>query len=245
MGARGWNTWNTRSILSHVCLPEGVAVNLGIFEFTEAKFLREALIGRPAVSGQPSLANDLVDAEVIRPYPRSVDGRYTNLELSWRGITLTVESTGDGDDLLVLVTPQHNHPHPPLLPTAARDRAIVRWMAQAIACDIHPLNNLRVLNYLKGAFGQDQDGVNRWYRHWITEGFTGLEVLARRHSGDGAHLFGSSVSIADVCLVPQLYNARRFDTDLGPFPTLVAIGAALATRADFASAVPEAQPDAE
>ncbi len=87
--------------------------------------------------------------------------------------------------------------------------------------------------------------MNRWYRHWITEGFTGLEVLARRHSGDGAHLFGSSVSIADVCLVPQLYNARRFDTDLGPFPTLVAIGAALATRADFASAVPEAQPDAE
>ncbi len=150
-----------------------------------------------------------------------------------------------GQSLAIIEYLDETHPHPPLLPTAARDRAIVRWMAQAIACDIHPLNNLRVLNYLKGAFGQDQDGVNRWYRHWITEGFTGLEVLARRHSGDGAHLFGSSVSIADVCLVPQLYNARRFDTDLGPFPTLVAIGAALATRADFASAVPEAQPDAE
>jgi maleylacetoacetate isomerase len=150
-----------------------------------------------------------------------------------------------GQSLAIIEYLDETHPHPPLLPTGARDRAVVRSMAQSIACDIHPLNNLRVLNYLKGPLGQDQDGVNRWYRHWISEGFTGLEVLARRHSGDGAHLFATSVSIADVCLVPQLYNARRFDTDLSPFPTLVAIGAALAARPDFASAAPEAQPDAE
>jgi maleylacetoacetate isomerase len=150
-----------------------------------------------------------------------------------------------GQSMAIIEYLDETHPHPPLLPAAPRDRAVARSMAQSIACDIHPLNNLRVLNYLKGPLGQDQDGVNRWYRHWITEGFTGLEVLARRHSGDGAHLFGTSVTLADVLLVPQLYNARRFDTDLGAFPTLVAIGAALAVRADFASAAPEVQPDAE
>ena len=150
-----------------------------------------------------------------------------------------------GQSMAIIEYLDETHPHPPLLPAAPRDRAVVRSMAQSIACDIHPLNNLRVLNYLKGPLGQDQDGVNRWYRHWITEGFAGLEVLARRQSGDGAHLFGTSVTLADVLLVPQLYNARRFDTDLGDFPTLVAIGAALAARPDFASAAPEVQPDAE
>jgi maleylacetoacetate isomerase len=150
-----------------------------------------------------------------------------------------------GQSMAIIEYLDETHPQPPLLPSGARDRAVVRSMAQSIACDIHPLNNLRVLNYLKGPLGQDQDGVNRWYRHWITEGFAGLEVLARRHSGDGAHLFGTAVSLADVLLVPQLYNARRFDTDLSAFPTLVSIGAALAARPDFASAVPEAQPDAE
>ena len=150
-----------------------------------------------------------------------------------------------GESLAIIEYLDETQPEPPLLPAGSRDRAVVRSMAQFIACDIHPLNNLRVLNYLKGPLGQDQDSVNRWYRHWIGEGFAGLEVLARRHSGDGAHLFGASVTLADVCLVPQLYNARRFDTDLTPFPTLVAIGAALAARPAFAAAAPEAQPDAE
>ena len=150
-----------------------------------------------------------------------------------------------GQSMAIIEYLDETHPEPPLLPAGARDRAIVRSMAQSIACDIHPLNNLRVLNYLKGFLHQDQDGVSRWYRHWITEGFAGLEVLARRHSGDGQHLFGARASLADVCLVPQLYNARRFDTDLTPFPTLVTIGAALAARPAFAAAAPEVQPDAE
>ena len=136
------------------------------------------------------------------------------------------------------------HPEPPLLPKDPPGRAHVRSMALAIACDIHPLNNLRVLNYLKGPLAQPQAAVDAWYRHWVAEGFRGLEELAKRHSGDGAHLYGAQVTLADVCLVPQMYNARRFDTDLSPYPTLVAIDASLSKIAAFAAARPEVQPDA-
>jgi maleylacetoacetate isomerase len=136
-------------------------------------------------------------------------------------------------------------PTPPLLPRTPVERAQVRAMAQAIACEIHPLNNLRVLNYLREVLGQDDEGVNRWYRHWIGEGFRPLEELARRQSGDGQYCFGNDVSLADVLLVPQMYNARRFKCDLTPFPTLVKISAHLEQLPAFAAARPEVQPDAE
>ena len=137
------------------------------------------------------------------------------------------------------------HPTPPLLPKDPLERAKVRSMALAIACDIHPLNNLRVLNYLKHNFGQDENAVATWYRHWIEEGFRGLEVLAREHSRSRRYLFGDSVSLADVCLVPQMFNARRFKTDLAPYPTLVEISTHLESLPPFAAARPEAQPDFE
>ncbi|MCX7057219.1 MAG: maleylacetoacetate isomerase [Proteobacteria bacterium] len=150
-----------------------------------------------------------------------------------------------GESMAIIEYLDETHPAPPLLPADARGRAIVRSMAQSIACDIHPLNNLRVLNYLKGPLGQDQDGVNRWYRHWIAAGFEGLEMLAQRYSADGAHLYGDRVTLADVLLVPQLYNARRFQCDLSGFPALTAIGDGLARLPAFAAAAPEVQPDAE
>ena len=136
------------------------------------------------------------------------------------------------------------HPEPPFLPSGAAARALVRSMAQAIACDIHPLNNLRVLNYLKGPLGHDEATVKTWYGHWIAEGFAGLEELARRHSADRRFLYGAAVSMADICLVPQVYNARRFECDLVPFPTLTAISSALEALPAFADARPEVQPDA-
>jgi maleylacetoacetate isomerase/maleylpyruvate isomerase len=168
------------------------------------------------------------------------------LALNPQGLIPALEDQGlvIGQSLAIIEYLDETHPEPPLLPADARGRAHVRQMAQGIACDIHPLNNLRVLNYLKGPLGHDAATVDRWYQHWIAAGFAGLEELARRHSGDGRHLYGGRVTLADVCLVPQLYNARRFRCELAPFPTLTAIGAALEALPAFAAARPEVQPDA-
>lgn len=137
------------------------------------------------------------------------------------------------------------HPTPPLLPPDPIDRARVRSMALAIACEIHPLNNLRVLNYLRGELRQDDAAVNAWYRHWVTEGFKGLELQAREFSAAGRYCFGDALSLADICLAPQMFNARRFDTDLTAFPTLVGISSHLESLPAFAAARPEVQPDAK
>ena len=138
---------------------------------------------------------------------------------------------------------EEKHPEPPLLPSAPLDRARVRSLALAIACDLHPINNLRVLNYLRAPLGHDEQAVNAWYRHWVAQVFTGLEVQARQ-SSDGRYLYGGRVTLADVCLVPQLFNARRFECDLAPYPTLTAVGAHLESLPAFARAAPAAQPDA-
>lgn len=183
---------------------------------------------------------------VSKLFSRDEHGAADYLALNPQGLIPALEDDGlvIGQSLAIIEYLDETHPEPPLLPADPRGRAVVRSMAQGIACDIHPLNNLRVLNYLKGPLGQDAAGVERWYHHWIREGFLGLEQLARRHSGDGRHLYGGTVTLADVCLVPQLYNARRFRCDLDAFPTLTAIGAALEALPAFAAARPEAQPDA-
>lgn len=111
------------------------------------------------------------------------------------------------------------YPNQPLLPAAAAERAHVVAMAMTIACDIHPLNNLRVLNYLKGPLGHSQEEVDAWYAHWITEGLPALEAMAKPKAGK--FLFGDAPTGADVCLVPQLYNARRFEVPLEAYPTLL------------------------
>lgn len=136
-------------------------------------------------------------------------------------------------------------PTPPLLPGNAQDRALVRGMALAVACDIHPLNNLRVLQYLRAEFGQGEEAVNRWIRHWIGQGFVALEGWIGRYSGDGRHCYGAGVTLADVFLVPQVFNARRFALDLAPFPRLSAVSAHLESLPAFVAARPEVQPDAE
>ena len=131
---------------------------------------------------------------------------------------------------------------PPLLPADAVGRAQVRAMAAHIACDIHPLNNLRVLNYLKGPLGHDQAAVDTWYRHWIAEGFSALESQAKITSGGFLH--GAAVSLADICLAPQMFNARRFNCDLAPYPTLVQIDDRYQQIDAFARAHPDCQPGA-
>jgi maleylacetoacetate isomerase len=140
---------------------------------------------------------------------------------------------------------EETHPEPPLLPVDFAGRAIVRQMALLVACEIHPLQNLRVLNYLRGPLGQGDGPVADWVRQWIGQGFQALEELARRH-GDASHyLYAKAVTMADLFLVPMMYNARRYHLDLRPYPALVAIDAHLMTLPAFSTTRPEAQPDAE
>lgn len=163
-----------------------------------------------------------------------------------QGLIPALEDAGTviSQSLAIIEYLEETHPQPPLLPRAALDRARVRSLALAIACDLHPLNNLRVLNYLRSPLGHDQAAVDTWYRHWIAEGFRGLEEEAKRASGDGCHMFGTHVTLGDVCLVPQVFNARRFKCNLDPFPTLTGICAYLETLPEFKRAAPDAQPDA-
>lgn len=128
-------------------------------------------------------------------------------------------------------------PEPPLVPSDPADRAHVQALALAIACDIHPLNNLRVLKYLAGPLEQPQAARDEWYRHWIVEGFTALEAMAQRRSG--RYLYGDAPTIADICLVPQMFNARRFDVPLDAFPTLVRADAEACALEAFAAARPD------
>ncbi|HEY3532634.1 MAG TPA: maleylacetoacetate isomerase [Casimicrobiaceae bacterium] len=137
------------------------------------------------------------------------------------------------------------HPQPPLLPADAEGRARVRSIALAIACEIHPLNNLRVLNYLIGTLGVSREQKDGWYRYWIDVGFEALEKSLSRDPSTGRFCHGDAPTLADVCLVPQLANARRFSIDLSPYPTLVRIESECNALPAFASAAPARQPDAE
>jgi maleylacetoacetate isomerase len=136
-------------------------------------------------------------------------------------------------------------PKPALLPADAAGRARVRALALAIACDIHPLNNLRVLNYLTGTFGATDAQRDGWYRYWCDVGLEALETQLARESATGAFCHGAAPTIADVCLVPQLANARRVDLDLAPYPTLLRIESACVALPAFAAAAPQRQRDAE
>jgi len=137
------------------------------------------------------------------------------------------------------------HPDPPLLPETPEARARVRAIALSIACEIHPLNNLRVLNYLTGTLGATDQQKNGWYRYWIDVGFEALERQLARDPETGLYCHGDRPTIADICLVPQLANARRFRIDLTPYPTLVRIETACNRLPAFALAAPTRQPDAE
>ncbi len=137
------------------------------------------------------------------------------------------------------------HPEPPLLPAAPAARARVRSLALQVACDIHPLNNLRVLNYLTGTLGVSIAQKDGWYRYWVDVGLEALEAQLARDPATGRFCHGDSPTLADVCLVPQLANARRFEVDLDAYPTLLRIDAACAAMTAFAAAAPGRQPDAE
>jgi maleylpyruvate isomerase len=133
------------------------------------------------------------------------------------------------------------HPEPPFLPKDPIARAKVRGLAELIACDIHPLNNTSPLRYLKNQMGQEQSAIDAWYHHWVREGFEALEALL----APGPYACGERVTLADICLVPQVANARRLKVPLDEFPKIVGVDAACLKLPAFDKARPESQPDAE
>ncbi len=135
-------------------------------------------------------------------------------------------------------------PDPPLLPTTARDRARARAIAQAIACDVHPLNNLRVLKHFENVWSVPAPEREEWVRHWMREGFAAVELMLAEHLSTGTFCDGERPGMADCCLVPQVYNGRRFSVDMEPYPTVRRIYAACMKLPEFEAARPELQPDA-
>jgi maleylacetoacetate isomerase len=152
----------------------------------------------------------------------------------------------DGGDVLtqslaIIEYLDETHPKPPLLPSDALARAKVRAIAQMVACDIHPLNNLVALQYLKRSLKHEQPEIDAWYHHWVIEGFKAIEAMI----APAPYACGSQVTVADICLVPQVFNARRLKVPLDDFPKIVAADAACLKLAPFDKARPENQPDAE
>ncbi len=137
------------------------------------------------------------------------------------------------------------YPEPPLLPRDPADRARVRGLAAVVACDIHPLNNLRVLRYLQRPLGHDQEAIATWYNHWIAAGFEALERLLADDPRTGAFCHGTAPTLADIALVPQVVNAERYSLDLAPYPTLKRIFQTCMKLDAFAAAHPGQQPDRE
>ncbi len=159
-----------------------------------------------------------------------------------------VPSLTDGGEVLIqsmaiIEYLEETHPEPPLLPASPADRAYVRALSQVIGCDIHPLNNVRVLKYLENDLGHDEATRNAWYAHWVSEGFIGLEGLLAQRGLAGKFCHGDRVSMADICLVPQVYNAHRFNCPTDDYPLLMGIYDNCMAVPSFADAQPDNQSD--
>ncbi len=147
--------------------------------------------------------------------------------------------------LAILEYLEETNPRPPILPADPAGRAWVRAVALAVACDIHPLNNLRVLQYLKRELGADEAARDRWYAHWVAEGLAPIEAMLASRPGSGPFCLGAEPTIADICLVPQVFNARRYRVPLDPYPRIRAVTDACLERPAFDLAQPAKQPDAD
>jgi maleylacetoacetate isomerase len=169
------------------------------------------------------------------------------LEVNPQGLVPALETDGQVliQSLPIIEYLDERHHEPPLLPSDAAGRARVRALAAIVACDIHPINNLRVLRYLQRPLGHDQAAIETWYNHWIDSGFAAFERLLAgdRHTGTFCHR--DTPGLADIALVPQVVNAGRYNLDLAPYPTIVRIYESCIELDAFAAARPERQPDQE
>lgn len=159
--------------------------------------------------------------------------------------TLVDDSLIIGQSQAILEYLEEKYPSPPLLPNDLKSRAIVRQLCNVIACDIHPLNNLRVLQYLQNQLEIADEKKTEWYHHWIEKGFTAFEGLLQKHQLSGNYSVGTELSMADACLIPQIYNANRFGFDMSKFDRLSEINENCLKLERFQNAIPENQPDAE
>jgi maleylacetoacetate isomerase len=159
--------------------------------------------------------------------------------------TLVHDGHTIGQSLAIMEYLDEIQPEPALLPKSAAERARVRQIAYAVACDIHPVNNLRVLLHLRDDFGASEEKRAAWQRHWISLGFAAIETLLAGSRQTGRYCHGDMPTLADICLIPQLANARRVNLDLSPYPTILRIEQTALAHPAFAAALPAAQPDAE
>jgi len=167
--------------------------------------------------------------------------------LNQQALLPTLEDAGRQltQSLAIMEYLEETHPQPPLLPKDPLARARVRSLSLLIACEIHPVNNLRVLQYLKRALGQNEEQVNAWYRHWIADGLAKFEADLVRAPGPGRFCHGDIPGMADCCLVPQILNAQRYQCDTAPFPTTMRVFDECMKIVAFDQAQPSKQPDAE
>ncbi len=188
------------------------------------------------------LAYETVPVHLVKEGGHNRRPEFRAINPQMRVPTLVVP-TGDVliQSLAIIEYLDETHPEPPLLPKDSIARAQARALAEIVACDIHPLNNIGSLRYLKRELHHEQAAIDAWYHHWVLTGFEALEALVR----PGPYACGGAVTVADLCLVPQVYNARRLKVPLDKFPKIVAIDTACLTLPAFDRARPENQPDAE
>lgn len=209
----------------------------GYFRSSAAYRVRIALNLKGIEAGQSAV--DLLRGDQSGSYRDGVNPQ---------GLVPALDAGEDGliaQSLAIIEYLDETHADVPLLPMGAAARAYTRAAAQLIACDIHPLANLRVLKYLKRAMGHDQAEIDSWYRHWVEDGLGRLEAFVAAGGRNGRFIHGDAPTIADCCLVPQLFNARRLQCDIAPFPTLLRIDAHCGELEAFQRAHPAVQPDAE
>ena len=183
-------------------------------------------------------------ALVSLPKGEHLDAKYK--AVNSQGLVPALEDGGHvlTQSLAIIEYLDEVHPGPKLLPSDPIDRHYVRAFSQIVACEIHPLNNLRTLKHIRKAYNLDEEGVNTWYRHWIAEGFEMMESFLAREKRRGKFCFRDQVTMADCCLVPQVFNAQRYQCDLAPFPVTMRIHEECMKLDAFVRAQPSKQPDA-
>lgn len=186
---------------------------------------------------------DTVPVHLVRGEQRAPD--YTAINPAGLVPALDDDGTVLTQSLAIIEYLDERYPEPALLPGSAADRARIRAIALTVACEIHPLNNLAVLRYLKHTLGVAEEAKNAWYRHWVEQGLAAVERMLADDARTGAFCHGETPTLSDCCLVPQIYNAQRFDCRLDQVPTVMRIYEHCMTLEAFRHAAPGAQPDAE